>query len=520
MAPKGVNSPQPTTAEVVGGVYNAVAPTLVDGQAAALQLDVNGKLITSGSAGGVTNVNIADVAGSPPALTNPLPIELSDGTNAVGIAGNPISVTVESTAGIIDENIKNVGNAAVVTSATGIQKVGIVGGAAGVTLDAVLGATKPANVLQVGGNDGTNAFALPLVSGGGAVVDNISQWGGTNVTAPPATTVPATGSEVAPVVKSIVRKQTQILTQTPLAALAAFTSAWFDSNASGDDTVSVIETNSSAGGSGTQQFQIQGSNDIVTPGPTLILSSMSAAGANAQNVLHAYINTRYWRIVYTNGSTTQVGGTMEIAVTSSNYQYNVQVSTLNNSSIASALQVTLAPSNNLNPGVTDSVNVFKQLSQDNTFSGIPGVANFVFAGAPGVVTASGLRTPNIFKTATVVATASGNTAVWTPAAGKKFRLMRFQITGVNLAATAATVITISFQDNVTGITIGTYDVLLPAIATASNILSGGVMFVSDWIDLGNGIISAVANNVLNANVSATVAGATGSFRYNVCGTEE
>ena len=42
-------------------------------------------------------------------------------------------------------------------------------GHAGVTLDAVLGATKPANVLQVGGNDGTNAYAIPLASGGGTV---------------------------------------------------------------------------------------------------------------------------------------------------------------------------------------------------------------------------------------------------------------------------------------------------------------------------------------------------------------
>ena len=42
-------------------------------------------------------------------------------------------------------------------------------GATGVALDAVLGGTKPANVLQVGGNDGTNAYAIPLASGGVSV---------------------------------------------------------------------------------------------------------------------------------------------------------------------------------------------------------------------------------------------------------------------------------------------------------------------------------------------------------------
>lgn len=90
MANEGVNSSAPTTAEIVGGVYNATPPTLQDGQAAAIQLDVNGKLITSGSGGGGGNVNIADVAGSPPALSNPLPVELSDGTNALGVVGNPL----------------------------------------------------------------------------------------------------------------------------------------------------------------------------------------------------------------------------------------------------------------------------------------------------------------------------------------------------------------------------------------------------------------------------------------------
>ena len=50
-----------------------------------------------------------------------------------------------------------------------VGKVDILGNA-GVALDAVLGATKPANVLQVGGNDGTNAYAVPLASGGASVV--------------------------------------------------------------------------------------------------------------------------------------------------------------------------------------------------------------------------------------------------------------------------------------------------------------------------------------------------------------
>jgi hypothetical protein len=49
---------------------------------------------------------------------------------------------------------------------TQLKVLGNIGG----ILDAVLGATKPANVLQVGGNDGTNAYGIPLASGGGSVV--------------------------------------------------------------------------------------------------------------------------------------------------------------------------------------------------------------------------------------------------------------------------------------------------------------------------------------------------------------
>src|ERR1035437_6361853 len=49
---------------------------------------------------------------------------------------------------------------------TQVKVLGNIGG----ILDAVLGAAKPANVLQVGGNDGTNVYGIPLASGGGSVV--------------------------------------------------------------------------------------------------------------------------------------------------------------------------------------------------------------------------------------------------------------------------------------------------------------------------------------------------------------
>lgn len=127
------------------------------------------------------------------------------------------------------------------------------------------------------------------------------------------------------------------------------------------------------------------------------------------------------------------------------------------------------------------------------------------------------RTPTTFKTASVAATATGNSAAWTPAAGKKFRLMRFQITAQGLAATATGVVTVSFQDSASGITIGTYDVDVPAVA---GVVSGVSNISCGWVDLGNGFLSAAANNVLNFNISAAGAGTVGTYRVNVCGTEE
>jgi hypothetical protein len=127
------------------------------------------------------------------------------------------------------------------------------------------------------------------------------------------------------------------------------------------------------------------------------------------------------------------------------------------------------------------------------------------------------RTPSIFKTVSVAATVVGNSAVWTPAAGKKFRLMRFQVTGQGLAATATGVVTVSFQDAAVAIPQGTYDNDVPAVAgvvTGVNDISKG------WVDLGNGILSSTANNVLNFNISAAGAGTVGTYRINVCGTEE
>jgi hypothetical protein len=148
---------------------------------------------------------------------------------------------------------------------------------------------------------------------------------------------------------------------------------------------------------------------------------------------------------------------------------------------------------------------------DSVYGGaFSGTANAALSGW------SKMRAPTVFKT--VQATATGNTAIWTPGSGNKFRLMKYQIEATgNLALTAAGVLTVSFQDATTGMPIA-HDIYVPATAFTS-----GQAYNSGWVDLGAfGILSAAANNALNVNLSfaLTGAGGAGNIRVNVCGTEE
>jgi len=141
-------------------------------------------------------------------------------------------------------------------------------------------------------------------------------------------------------------------------------------------------------------------------------------------------------------------------------------------------------------------------------SGAIPVIQIIFNGA----TFDRAREANVFKTAQ--ASVAGSTAVWVPVAGKKFRLLGFTISLTENATVAvAGVVTVSLLD-AAGVIAIAYDVYVPAVAVA------GVGTAFDiTVDLGKlGYLSALANNVLNANLS--VALTTGNFRINVRGTEE
>jgi hypothetical protein len=98
------------------------------------------------------------------------------------------------------------------------------------------------------------------------------------------------------------------------------------------------------------------------------------------------------------------------------------------------------------------------------------------------------RAPNVVK-GVALSAATAETTIWTPTSGKKFRLM-----GLILTAGAAT--TLTFKDNTAGTTLFTLR------------LGADAPFALTPTMLGNGVLSAAANNVLTVTrgTSATLDG--------------
>jgi len=118
-----------------------------------------------------------------------------------------------------------------------------------------------------------------------------------------------------------------------------------------------------------------------------------------------------------------------------------------------------------------------------------------------------VRVANVFKT--VLATALGLTTVWTPTAGKSFRLMGYTISVAGtLAATGVELI--KLVDNVVGNLISQHQATVTITTPTGDTQIGA--------SLNNGFLSAAANNVLKVNLSAAML--TGGVVVNVWGTEE
>lgn len=107
-------------------------------------------------------------------------------------------------------------------------------------------------------------------------------------------------------------------------------------------------------------------------------------------------------------------------------------------------------------------------------------------------------------------TAVGPTAVWTPATGKRFRMMGYQIV-LAAGTTAAAGSTLTLSDDAT-------DIVRIAICGAA-MAAPGVPVVLASVNLpGNGYLSTTADNALNLALSTALA--VGGVCVNVFGVEE
>lgn len=123
------------------------------------------------------------------------------------------------------------------------------------------------------------------------------------------------------------------------------------------------------------------------------------------------------------------------------------------------------------------------------------------------------RTPTVFKSGA----AQSNASLWTPAAGKLFRLLGFTITISNDAASATNDNAIGLTDGVAGVVIASFTIFVPTSAIATP-APGAVTIASVNWDSCNGRLSTVVNNPLRLTFAGALT--AGFITCNTWGTEE
>ena len=389
------------------------------------------------------------------------------------------------------------------TGVTGEQLVGIVG-ATGATLDVAQGgATAATDALQVAGVYNTPPITLTNGQASALQLNPIGAQliaGAQPVEATAAWTSATAGNTVLQV--NCVGYQTAIVTLNQgstitggqvlfqISDTAAFTNVY---------TIFGVQQRTASASASTSNVPAGAASQYTLVASTNITFLFNVSGYAAFQVI---LGT-----VISGTATVNVG----IQLTTGTSVLPVQISSLPVVSVNAAGGTSAQADNLVN---TTLYNVSAALGVSDSFYGgaFSGTANGALSGW------SKARTATVFKTASVSAATTGNSAVWTPGSGNKFRLLGYQITAQGLAATSTGVVTVSFQDSASAINIGTYDVDVPAVA---GVVTGVMQISGDAVYLGTfGVLSAAANNVLNFNISAAGAGTVGTYRVTVWGTEE
>ena len=329
-----------------------------------------------------------------------------------------------------------------------------------------------------------------------SVFANILKWG--NGFLSPATNTSPAGDAYAPAMRAMHRKNTFTIfdsRQTPMPATSAFnfTSAWYDSQVSGTNFVSL---NLYANGGSTTALSVQGCDDFAVAASYTQIATNGGATGSGNTPLNFMVNRRYWRVLWQNSAASIV--------------------------ILTATEMSIAPYTNLvgqtgvsvgmsSSGSGLSISNFGSIAADGQSSAMlpaNGGGNNALAvgigyinGPSGTGTFAGVRTPAVFRGSQF--NSAGQNIIWSPQTAKKFRLMKYKIEvgedatiasgplPVNLAFTQV------LPSNVaTGATIAGFN--LPQfthrfVAPNAVLATSGNLYDSGLVNLGNGAVGTAAS---------------------------
>jgi len=352
--------------------------------------------------------------------------------------------------------------------------------------------------------------------------ENVAQVGGAAVQAAAAESAGSAPTDVVPLNRTVPSTAVVPTVATWNSATALNTAVTILSGSTDNVTFSYTQSGVFATGAITIEYTIDGTNWKTVPKASLNFgTTLSGTGNNP--ITLASIDGTVGVIVY-NAGYQSIRLRLSTAITGTGSP-TIVISSTTGKAFPITPIVGLVPSGQavaggaVLTGASTTVTGGTLIQSQSAYQVTDGLSTSGLFGAYGAValfngaTWDRPRTPKVFTTKSS-ATASGDTAVWTPAAGKKFRVMRFMIAVQGLSTTAAGgTVAITLRDATSAI-LHTFNINVPAVA----LTGAALLYESNWIDLGNGYLSAVANNVLNVNLgTAFTAGGVDVF---VAGTEE
>ena len=483
--------------EPSSGVYNSSAPTLNNGDQTSLQLDVNGNLKVTGGGGGGGNASVAPTGATVPADATFVGAEDTDTGNLVGLT---------STEGALNTNADIfstfIGTAAATwTSATSLNTAldsTAEGSAASFTL-VQTGTLSTGAVTFEQTADGNNWAPILLIDN----TTNIQVAGYTFISGVNRTfsTGFSTLAVRARLSTAITGSGSVLITQDTYAIAAEQQTAvelTDGTNIIGTSThpVRIDPTGTTlqpVSGNINQTKTTPGYEAITdgTNGPAAVKAASTAPVATDPALV--VVESPNSPLTPAQASTTsgQVGPLVQGAVTSVAPVYTASQTDPLSLCVTGALRV--APLQTATATDAATARVFSGFNGTDVCPGA--VALFATTNSPATGSGwQGIRTPAVFKSAMVT---GGIQSVWGPQGSKKARLMRYRLSaGEDCSYASANtpifldwvyaepnnVFPVSGQPQSNSLFQLTHRVQIPTTALATN----GVLWDSDWIDLGNG----------------------------------